>query len=162
MWKRWSKCVWNHWNEGIFLWKWFEHGTRFITILSDDKTTWIPLWFWFLNDEMVTHSHHFERNICIFCWTKMFQISWKNWFSWVWKHKIEFIFRKISFEDVTMKRRLFLREINFLKDGKRILKVKLGEFYHHFGDIFQKSNLWITFENVNFLIFFFKKKEFLT
>ena len=96
--------------------------------------------------------------ICIFCWTKMFQISWKNWFSWVWKHKIEFIFGKISFEDVTMKRRLFLREINFLKDGKRILKVKLGEFYHHFGDIFQKSNLWITFEKGNFLNFFFKKE----
>ena len=94
LWKRSSKRVRNVLNEGMSLWKWFDHRTEFLTIFSGDKTTWIPLWIWFLNDDTVTFFVHFERNICIFVEQKMFEIPWKDWFSWVWKIKIKFVWEK--------------------------------------------------------------------
>ena len=76
------------------------------------------------------------------------------------KNKNQLCFGKISFRNVTMKRRLLSCTWHFWRGLKWVFETKLREFSIILETFFQKSNTWITFENLIFLNFIWKKKDF--
>ena len=76
------------------------------------------------------------------------------------KNKNQLCFGKISFRNVTMKRRLLSCTWHFWRGLKWVFETKLREFSIILETFFQKSNTWITFENLIFLMFFFEKRKF--